>query len=164
MRLFVPNHAKNTAAAPAGVTTGTVIKTMLQIKPFVPLYIVEWGYFCDGSPTDIKIELIEVDVAATVTALVDADITKIDDVADGVAASVAGLTLSTTGTGFTASAEGTVTVVRNLDAPQVSSLKAFVKPFVGKDRPKIQVAQFTRIRVTAAAAVNMLCYIKVATD
>lgn len=164
MRLLVPNHAKNTTAAPAAVPTGTAIKTMLQIKPFVPIYVVEWGYYLDGSPSDIKIEFIEVDVAATVTASVDADITQLDAVSDGVVSSVAALTLSTTGTGYTASAEGTVTVVRNLDAPQVSSLKAYNKPFVGKDRPLIQVAKFARIRVTAAAAVNMLCYIKVATD
>lgn len=164
MRFLVPNHAKNTAAAPAGVTTGTVIKTMLQLKPFVPLWIVEWGYFFDGSPSDIKVELIEVDVAATVVALADGDITKLDAVADGVAASVAGLTLSTTGSGFTASAEGTVADSRNLDATQISSLKAFVKPFALGERPLIQVAKFARIRVTAGVAVNMLCYMKVSTS
>ena len=164
MRVLVPNHAKNTTAAPAGVTTGTSIKTMLQVKPFVPLWVLEWGYFLDGSPSDIKIELVEVDVAATVTALADADITQLDVVADGVAPSIAGLTLGTSATGFTASAEGAVTAVRNLDAPQISSLKAFVKPFALGERPMIQVAKFGRIRVTAAAAVNMLCYLKLSTS
>ena len=162
MIYYIGNHAKNTTAAPAAITTGTAIKTMLQIKPLVPLYVEEWGYFFDGSPSDIKVECIEVDVAATVTALVDADITRIDDVLDGVASSIF-MTLGTTSTGFTSSGEGTVTVVRNLDAPQVSSLKAFVKPFVGKDRPKIQTAQFARIRVTAVTAVNMICWFKLAT-
>lgn len=163
MKYFVPNHAKNTTAAPAGVTTGTAIKTMLQIKPFVPLWVLEWGYFLDGSPSDIKIELVEVDVTATVTALADLDITYLDAVADGVAASVGGLTLGTAASGFTSTVEGTVTAVRNLDAPQISSLKAFVKPFALGERPMIQVAKFARIRVTAAAAVNMLCYMKVST-
>lgn len=162
MRYLIPNHAKNTTAAPAGVTTGTSIKTMLQVKPLMPLRIVEWGYFFDGSPSDIKVELIEADVAATVTALVDADITRLDHVTDGVASSIP-MTLGTSSTGFTSSNEGTVTVVRNLDAPQVSSLKAFVKPFALGEEPLIQTAQFARIRVTAAAAVNMLCYIKVRT-
>jgi hypothetical protein len=164
MQYLVPNHVKNTTAAPTPVTTGTALKTMLQLKPFVPLYIIEWGYFFDGSPSDIKVELVEVDVAATVTASADDGITQLDAVGDGVAASVGGLTLGTTSTGFTSSGEGSVTVVRNLDAPQVSSLKVFVKPFVGKDRPLIQVAKFARIRVHAAVAVNMLCYIKVATN
>lgn len=164
MRYLIPNFATNTTAAPTAVTTGTSIKTMLQVKPFVPLWVVEWGYFFDGSPSDIKVELIEVDVAATVTASADADITKLDVVSDGVAPSVGALTLGTAATGYTASAEGTITVCRNLDAPQVSSLKAFVKPFALGERPLIQVAKFARIRVTAAAAVNMLCYLKVSTS
>ncbi len=133
MRYLIPNHAKNTAAAPTAVTTGTAVKTMLQIKPLVPLFITEWGYFFDGTPSDIKVELIEVDVAATVTALVDADITRLDRVLDGVASSIF-MTLTTSGTGFSSGAEGSVAVVRNLDAPQVTSLKAFVKPFaLGED-------------------------------
>ena len=162
MRYLIVNHAKNTTAAPAAVTTGTSLKTMLQIKPLMPLKIIEWGYFFDGSPSDIKVELVEVDVAATVTALVDADITRIDEVSDGVAASVP-MTLSTSGTGFTSTSEGTVTVVRNLDAPQVTSLKAYVKPFALGEEPTIQTGQFARIRVTAATAVNCLCYVKVRT-
>lgn len=162
MRYLVPNHAKNTTAAPAGVTTGTAIKTMLQVKPLVPLFVTEWGYFFDGTPADIKVELVEVDVAATVTALADADITRLDKVLDGVASSIF-MTLGTTSTGFTSSGEGTVTVVRNLDATQVTSLKAFVKPFALGEEPCIMPAMFGRIRVTAAAAVNMLCYMKLRT-
>lgn len=158
MRFLVPNHAMQTTAAPAGVTTGTSIKTMLQVKPFVPVRIVEWGYFLDGSPSDLKVELIETDVAATVTALADADVTKYDQVSDGVAASVAGLTLGTSATGFTSSAEGSITAVRNLDGPQITSLKTFVKQFPLGERPLIQTAKFGRIRVHAGTAVNMLCY------
>ena len=153
---MILNHAKNTTAAPAAVTTGTAIKTMLQVKPLVPLFIERWWYFFDGSPSDIKVELIEVDVAATVTAAVDADITRLDRVLDGVASSIF-MTLSTTGTGWTSSGEGTVTVVRNLSGPQVSSNKTFVEPFALGTEPMIQTANFGRIRVTAAAAVNMLC-------
>ncbi len=162
MRYLIPNHAKNTTAAPAGVTTGTALKTMLQVKPLVPLFVTEWGYFFDGTPADIKVELVEVDVAATVTASVDADITRLHNVLDGVAASIF-MTLGTTGTGYTSSGEGSVTVVRNLDAPQVSSLKAFVKPFALGEEPVIMAGQFARIRVTAAVAVNMLTYMKLRT-
>lgn len=162
MRYLIPNHAKNTTAAPAAVTTGTAIKTMLQVLPLVPLYVMEWGYTFDGSPNDIKVELIEVDVAATVTALVDADITRLSEVSDGVASTI-NMTLSVSGTGFTSSAEGTVTVVRNLDGPQVSAMKMFQKQFSLGERPMIQVAKYGRIRVTAAAAVNMLCYLKLST-
>jgi hypothetical protein len=163
MQLLIPNHAMQTSAAPAGVTTGTSIKTMLQIKPLAPLWIVEWGYFFDGSPSDIKVELIEADVAATVTASVEADITKYGAVADATAMGALNLTLGTTATGYTSSNEGTVTAVRNLDGPQISSLKSFIKQFPLGERPLIQIGKFGRIRVTAAAAVNMLCYVIVST-
>jgi hypothetical protein len=160
MRLLIPNHAKNTTAAPGGVTTGNAIKTMLQLKPVLPLYLCEWGYSFDGTPSDVKVECIEVDVAATVTALVDADITKLRNVADfGSIDSASYLTLSTSGSGFTGSAEGSVTVVRNLDAPQISSLKMFKKTWALGEEPLLQPGKFPRIRVTAATAVNMLCYL-----
>lgn len=152
-----------TTAAPAAVTTGTAIKTMLQIKPLVPLWVVEWGYFFDGSPSDIKVELVETDVAATVTASAEADITKVGAVADATGAGAINMTLGTTGTGYTASGEGTVGAIRNLDAPQISSLKSFIKQFPLGERPMIQIAKFGRIRVTAAAAVNMLCYMVLST-
>lgn len=163
MQFLIPNHAMQTTAAPAGVTTGTAIKTMLQVKPLVPLYVVEWGYFFDGSPSDIKVELIETDVAATVTASVEADITKLGAVADAVATAAINMTLGTTSTGYTSSSEGTVAAVRNLDAPQISSLKTFIKQFPLGERSMIQIGKFGRIRVTAAAAVNMLCYMVVST-
>jgi hypothetical protein len=69
-----------TTAAFAAVSTGTAIKTLLQVKPFNLARIVEWGISFDGSAaaTPGKVELIETDVAATVTASVDADVTKYD--------------------------------------------------------------------------------------
>ncbi len=162
MQFLIPNHATNTTAAPTAVTTGTSIKTMLQIKPLVPLWVVEWGYCFDGSPSDIKVELIEVDVAATVTASAEADVTKLGNPADSGQAAIV-MTLSTSATGYTSSGEGSVTAARNLDGPQVSSTKLYQKQFPLGERPLIQVAKFGRVRVTAAAAVNMLTYIVVST-
>lgn len=162
MQFLIPNHATQVAAAPAAVTTGNAIKTMLQVKPLVPLFVLEWGYCFDGTPADIKVELIEVDVAATVTASAEADVTKLGNPADSGQAAIV-MTLSTSGTGFTSTGEGTVTALRNLDAPQVSSLKTYQKQFPLGERPMIQVGKFGRIRVTAAVAVNMLCYMVVST-
>jgi hypothetical protein len=55
---------------------------MLQVKPSATILakIVEWGVSFDGSAaaTPGKVELIETDVAATVTASVANDITKFD--------------------------------------------------------------------------------------
>lgn len=163
MQFYVGNHAMQTTAKPTAVTTGTAIKTMLQVKPLIPLWVAEWGYVFDGSPSDIAVELIEADVAATVTAFAEADVTKLGAVGDATATAAIVMTLGTSAGGYTASAEGSVTAVRNLDAPQVSSLKAYQKQFGLGERPLIQIAKFGRIRVTAAAAVNMLCYMKLST-
>jgi hypothetical protein len=69
---LIGNGAMQTTAAFVAVTTGTAIKTMLQVKPGATtvLKIIEWGISFDGSAaaTPGKVELIETDVAATVTA------------------------------------------------------------------------------------------------
>lgn len=161
MRFLLANGPMQTTAAFAAVTTGNAIKTMLQAKPFVPAYIVEWGISFDGSAaaTPGKVELIETDVAATVTASVDADISKVGSVADGVVASVSGLTLGVSATGYTATVEGTIAAVRNLDAPQfIAPTTQYQKQFASGERPLIQVAKFGRIRVTFGTAVNCYCY------
>jgi hypothetical protein len=160
---LISNGPMQTVAASAAVTTGTAIKTLLQVKPFNIARICEWGISFDGSAaaTPGKVELIETDVAATVTASVDADVTKYGPgVADQAAASVAGLTLGTAATGYTATAEGTITAVRNLDAPIFLPPTApFAKQFPLGREPVIQIAKFARIRVTFGAAVNCFCYL-----
>src|SRR5438270_950812 len=79
---LIGNGPMQTTAAFAAVTTGTAIKTLLQIKPGATtiLKVKEWGISFDGSAaaTPGKVELIETDVAATVTASVAADLTKLD--------------------------------------------------------------------------------------
>jgi hypothetical protein len=163
MSLFlIGNSVMQTTAVAVAVTTGTAIKTMLQVRPLVPLRIVEWGISFNASAlaTPIVVELVETGtVFATVTALAEADIQKVNDPA-ALAATV--MTLSTTGTGFTASAEGTITATRNLDATMfISGLsQPFIKQFPLGTEPVSQVGNSTRIRVTAPAAVNCYCYIK----
>lgn len=161
---LISNGPMQTTAAFAAVTTGTSIKTLLQIKPFNLAKIIEWGISFDGFVAALpgKVELIETDVAATVTASVDADITKRSAVGDVAVASIAGLTLSTTGTGYTATAEGTITSVRNLDAPIfVPPTAPFIKQYPLGQEPVIQIAKFARIRVTFGTAVNAYCYMVV---
>lgn len=158
---FLANGPMPTTAAQAAVTTGTAIKTLLQIKPFNLVKIVEWGISFDGSAaaTPIKVELLETGtVFATVTASVDADITKYNDV-NATAASVAGLTLGTTATGYTASAEGTITAVRMFDVQFIAPTNQYVKQFPLGREPEVNIASAGRIRVTAAAAVNAYCYL-----
>lgn len=164
MLYLIANGPMPTTAAQVPVTTGTAIKTLLQIKPFNLCKIVEWGISFDGSAaaTPIKCELLETGtVFATVTASADADITKLNAVGDQAAASVAGLTLGTAATGYTASAEGTITAVRMLDVQLVAPTGQYVKQFPLGREPIISIGSAGRIRVTAGAAVNAYCYMVV---
>lgn len=161
---LIPNGAAGTTAAPIAVTTGTAIKTMLQFKPSATIgaRIVEWGISFDGSAaaTPGKVELMESDVAATVTALAAADITKLDEAAlMGGDPTTNLIQVGTTGTGFTSTSEGTTTVSRMLDGPKlIMGTNQYEKQFPLGARPFCQPAKFVRVRVTFAAAVNCYCY------
>jgi len=153
-----------TTVAFVPVTTGTAIKTLLQVKPSATIIakIIEWGISFDGqaAATPGKVELIETDVAATVTAHVANDITKLDaDALAGGDPTTNLIQVGTTSSGYTASAEGTITAVRNLDGPQlIAPTNQFIKQFPLGREPVIQVGKFARIRVTFGAAINAYCY------
>lgn len=165
--LLIANGPMQTTAAFAAVTTGTAIKTMLQVRPSatLPAKIKEWGISFDGSAaaTPIKVELIETNVAATVTASAAADITKLDGAAIAAGDVTTNLIqVGTTSTGYTSTSEGSITTVRNLDSPQfIAPTSQFIKQFPLGDEPVIQVSSYARIRVTAGAAVNCYCYMKI---
>lgn len=161
----IANGPMQTTVSFATVTTGTAIKTMLQVKPgaTVVAKIKEWGISFDGSTaaTPGMIELIETDVTATVTASVTADITKVDsDALMGGDPVTALISVGTAATGYTATVEGTITSVRNLDQPQlIAGTNQFVKQFPLGCEPVIQAAKFMRIRVKFGTAVNCFCYV-----
>ena len=165
---MIANFAQPTTAAPSGVTTGTSIKTMLQVKPSATIAarIIQWGYSLDSSAAAVsgKIELIEVDVAATVTAHVAAGLVKWD-----AAALIGGdpttnlIPVGTSATGYTSSNEGSVGDSRMLDAPRFATTStsfavSYDSQFPLGREPIIQISKFARIRVTFATAVNMTCY------
>lgn len=160
---LIQNGAVGTTAAPVAVTTGTAIKTMLQVKPSATatMKIVEWGISFDGSAaaTPGKIELMESDVAATVTASAAADITKYDGAAlMGGDPTTNLIVVGTTSTGYTSTSEGTTTVSRMFDLQYVAPTGQYVKQFPLGREPLLQISKFARIRVTFAAAVNAYCY------
>lgn len=145
------------------VTTGTAIKTLLQLKPFNPMKITAWGISFDGFAAALPIptELVETGtVFATVTALADADIAKLDGT-DATAPSIAGLTLGTSATGFTASAEGTITASKVYDAQQLPPTAPYIYQFPLGQEPKLIAGNAYRIRTKAGTAVNALCWIEV---
>ena len=149
-----------TTASFAAVTTGTSIKTLLQIKPFNVVKIREWGISFDGSAaaTPIEVELLDTGtVFGTVTASADADIMKFDG-AEGAVASVAGLTLGTSATGYTCTSEGSITTVKLFDTQFIAPTNQYVKQFPLGAEPKCIIGNAVRIRVKAGAAVNAICY------
>lgn len=160
---LIANGASPTTAAQVAVTTGTAIKTLLQVKASATAMfrIKEWGISFDGSAaaTPIKCELLETDVAATVTAAVAADINKLDAAAlSGGDPTTNLLPVGTTSTGYTASGEGSITVVRMFDVQFIAPTNQYVKQFPLGTEPLVQISKFARIRVTAGAAVNAYCY------
>jgi hypothetical protein len=162
-KYLIFNGAAAGAAAPVAVTTGTAIKTLLQVKPSATISakIVEWGISFDGSAaaTPIKVELVETSGAATVTASAAADITKLDAPAlTGGDPTTNLIPVGTTSTGYTASGEGTPGTCRIFDVQFIAPTNQYVKQFPLGCEPVIQVSTFARIRVTAAAAVNAYCY------
>ena len=152
-----------TTAAQAAVTTGTAIKTLLQLKPFNQCKIVAWGISFDGSAaaTPIKVELVETGtVFGTVTASADADCIKLNG-ADQAVASVAGLTMGTSATGYTCTSEGSITVTREFDVQFVAPTNQYIYQFPLGQEPVLVIGNACRIRVTAGAAVNAICWIEV---
>jgi hypothetical protein len=155
------NGPMPTTAAQVPVTTGAVIKTLLQLKPFNVMKIVEWGISFDGSAAAVPIrcELLDTGtVFGTVTAAVDADVPKLGSVEDAVA-SIAGLTLGTAATGYTCTSEGSITAVRMFDVQFVAPTNQYVKQFPLGREPKCIIGNAVRIRVTAPVAVNAYCYV-----
>jgi hypothetical protein len=157
------NGPMPTTAAQASVTTGTAIKTMLQLAtPSTrQIQLISWGFSIDDPPgADAVVELLQTDVAATVTAHVAAGVQPIDPNAP---ASL--LTLSASGTGYTATAEGTTTAARVFDAMSLSSTSgesglSYAYQWMPDERPIIAVSKFLRVRATTpTTAVDMRCWV-----
>jgi hypothetical protein len=167
-RYRIWNYPMPTTAAPSAVTTGTAIKTMLQLA--IPstrqITIVGWGYQVDDPPgADSVFELIETDVAATVTAHVASGLVKL---LPGIPASL--LTLGVSATGYTATVEGAITTTREFDSVTMSSVSAEAAPLLTYNKrfeldgipPVADVSKFVRIRATTpTTAVDMRCYIDI---
>lgn len=151
-----------TTAAVAPVTTGTAIKTLLQLKPTHPIKVVEWGISFDGSAaaTPGVAELIDTGtVFGTVTAYVDADIKPFNNANAPANASNDPLEVGVSASGYTATVEGTVTATRYGDLQQIAPTGQYVKQFPLGERWEVDAGKCLRIRTTFATAVNALCYV-----
>lgn len=159
------NGPMPTTAAQVKVTTGTAVKTMLQLATPATkqIQIIAWGFSLDAAPATTGVgvmELLQTDVAATVTAHVAAGVQPLDPNAP---ASL--MTLGTAATGYTGTAEGSITATRVFDAQEVAGVSNGAAPinfsyqFMPDERPIVAVSKFLRVRATFSAAVNALTWV-----
>jgi len=157
------NGPMATTAAQAAVGTGTAIKTMLQLATPATrqLQIISWGFTISEPAGAVgEIELLQTDVAATVTAHVASGVQPLDPNAP---ASL--LTLGAAATGYTASAEGAITATRMFDvvrlpATATGTPMVYAYQFMPDERPIIAVSKFLRVRATTpTSGVNMVCWV-----
>jgi len=152
-----------TTAAQLAVTTGTSIKTLLQVKGIAGLQmkVKAWGCSMDGAAgaAGLQWELLETGtVFATVTASVAADILGWDGM--GLATtSTTYFSVGTSATGYTGSAEGTITASRMFDSQFIQPTGAYAWEFSLGNEPIVSAVSALRIRVKAAAAVNAICWV-----
>lgn len=162
-RYKIWNGPMPTTAAQAAVTTGTAIKTMLQLAtPSTrQIQLISWGFSSDDPPgADGVIELLQTDVAATVTAHVAAGVQPLDPNAP---ASL--LSLGASGTGYTATVEGSTTAARVFDVVSLSSATGespltYSYQWMPDERPIIAISKFLRVRATTpTTAVDLRTWI-----
>lgn len=134
----------------------TTMKTMLQLKPITPIAIIEWGYSFSTVPS-VVCEcglLTSGTVNATVTAAGANDIMKYDDSTSGASA----VSLGTAASGWTSSAEGTITATRILDF-QEQWAQSYSKQFPLDREPGVAANDILRIRMTASVSHSAVCYV-----
>lgn len=163
-RYITWNGPAPTTAAQQSVTTGTAIKTMLQLAtPSTrQIQLISWGFSIDDPPgADSVVELLQTDVGATITQHVASGIQPLDPNAPASLLDIS----STTKTGYTSSNEGTVTATRVFRAVSLSSVSGesplvYEYQWMPDERPIVAVSKFLRVRATTpTTAVDMRCFI-----
>lgn len=158
------NFPMPTTGSPVPVSTGTALKTLLQVKPGATqiIKIREWGISFDGasSATPGICSLCVTDTAATVTAHAATGIHKYDSEALASGDPTTNIfAVGTTSTGYTASGEGTVGTHRIGDSQLIGPTNGLVYQFPLGMAFVVQPGEFMRIRVTFGAAINAICYV-----
>lgn len=158
-RYKIWNGAAATTAAQAVDSTTSGVKTTLQLAtPSTrQIQLISWGFSCDEAPDagNGVVELLQTNTAATVTASVAADIVKLDpNQPDSL------LTLGTSATGYTATAEGTVSATRVFDVAEIPTVHTnvlhYTYQWMPDERPIVAVSRFLRVRTTFPDTVTSL--------
>jgi hypothetical protein len=164
-RLYmVGNWTRPTTAAPVPRATGTAIRTLLQLAALSTegLAVVEWGISFDGAAAGvpINVELFKCTGAASgLTALAATDVSR---QSAPLGTETIPLQYGTALSGYAPGAgvtEGTVANHHTWDAQLIAPTSQYVKQWPLGREPACALSEFIRIRVTAPANVNALCYI-----
>lgn len=151
------NGASVTTAAPVPVTTGTAVKTMIQLATSASseMRLCEWWWEADGSAaaTPGVVELMfanNLTTPATVTAYATADIKKYEPNQRNSL-----ITVGTTASGYTASAEGTPVAAFSMPHQVPPTSGIYLQWPLGRE-PELPVSSLLRIRNKLGAAVNAI--------
>lgn len=158
MGLYIATLGTGGNTGDAGqVNTGTSLKTLLQVATpsSTRVTVRAWGISFEGvtsTSTPIQVVLADTNVAATVTSLTP---DKWESSQSPASLCVGGAAL----TGTNASAEGTITDSRLLDAQLVHPQAGYSIWFPETARPSVEASRFLRVRTTAGTAVDAIPWI-----
>lgn len=139
------------------VATGTALKTVLQVATpaTTGIVICGWGVSFDGTSGAAapgQCDLVDVDVAATVTSLTPEKFLSANLPASLCVGGVSA-------TGYNGTAEGTITDSRLLDSDDCHPQTGYGVWFSDQDRPYVKPSRFVRVRTLYAATVNGIPWI-----
>jgi len=146
-----------TTAAVAKTSTGTAIKTLMQVATpsTMRIKVVEWGISLGNpaSASEVTCELIQTDVAATTGTSFTPQL--FDDPNGPASLCVGGTAL----TCFGPTVEGTITATRVGDVQILCPPVSYVYPWPLGREFQVPVSRFLRVRVTATVACNAIAYV-----
>ncbi len=163
------NQAAQIAGPSTGVVTSATLFTLLQVQAssgFV-MRVVEWGVSFNGAALAAGFPCDLMDsgtVGATVTAFAAVDINfpyNPDTPAQSGTTSGVPFILSTTTSGFTSSAEGTITAPRIFDPQTVEPIGGYFKQFPLGREPLITPGHNLRVRVKGDGTTKCVAYVVV---
>lgn len=161
-RYIAYNGPMPTTGAQQSVAVANGTKTMLQLAtPTTRLIqVISWGFSLSG-PLAGTIDLCAQDVADTVAAHVASGLVPVDP---NIPASL--LTLGTSATGYSASAQGTPAATRMFDSQQIGATAGdnelnYSYQFLPDEQPIVAISRFLKVRATfAATTINMQAYVE----
>ena len=157
---FSTNSAMPTTGPHTPLATGTATKTHQQVAApsTQSIQVVSFGVeFATALTAPATIELVETNVAATVTAHVAAGVQPYDATAIGGSSSV---TLGTAATGYNASAEGAITATRTGHEKVLpTGASEYIWEWTPGREFTLQKSFFGRIRISTGVTVNAFTWL-----